>query len=80
MGMVFGGCDCDGDEKSRAELKVSWVSRRVDCRLSPLFLGGNWGKGGCRGGMGGAVGVSCEFSDWGDSVSIVWAVAARKVF
>jgi hypothetical protein len=62
MGITFCGCDCDG--KSREGLKVSCVSRRVVFRLSPLFLGGSWGKDGCRGGTEGAIGVSCgEASD-----------------
>ena len=78
MCMTLGSCDCNG--KSKAELKVSWVLRRVDCRLR-LLRGGNSGKGDDRGGIGGAIGVSCsKFSDCGDSVSTVWAVVARKVF
>ena len=39
MGITFDGCNLD--EESRAELKVSRVSGRVDCRLSQVFLGGN---------------------------------------
>ena len=83
MGIMFGGCDWGGE--SWAELKLSYVSGLTDCRLNPLFLGGNRGKGGGLGGIGGAViggaiEISCgEVSGWGGSVSSVLDVAVWNV-
>ena len=57
----------DGAFSPSAERKVSWVLRRVDCRLSPIP--GRGGIGGCSWG---------EVSDTGDSISTVRAVDVRK--
>lgn len=54
--LTVGDCDCDG--KSRAGLKESGVSHRIVFRVTPLFLGGNGGRDGCRGGTGGVIGES----------------------
>ena len=73
IGLKLGG---SGEARSSkvGDHKVSWVSCRGSCRLCPLLPGGDGGKDAGRG----EVGRISRGEDTNDSVSVFWAVDARK--